>query len=207
MLRVENISAKSGSRWAAGALVRVRNEAAAAKEADVYLLVTHYSVLPSSALSSLRWVHLQAPAGLKWDGIPREWAGYVSTDDQSGTSLMQLTQPAVDMMRAAGVMCRAIGTAADGMSATNECVTRDAAGVLTQTSVKLKIVSVAGEKLAVDKEDAMCGLLVAEDESLLAVTQSGESTHYSLAAIVKQFLADRKCQITEIRCRLFHAMF
>ena len=102
---------------------------------------------------------------------------------------MQLTQPAVDAMLAAGVTCRAIGTAADGMSATNECVTRDAAGVFTQTSERLQIVRVAGEKLAVDREDAMCGLLVAGDGSLLAVTQSGESTHYSLAEIVKHFLA------------------
>ena len=138
----------------------------------MYFLVTHYSALPSSALSALRRLHLQTPDGHKWDGIPREWVHCVSTDEERRTSLVQLAQPAVDAMLAAGVTCRAIGTAADGMSATNECVTRDAAGGFTQTSERLKSIHVAGEKLRVEREVAACGLLVAEDGSLLAVSRA-----------------------------------
>ena len=111
------------------------------------------------------------------------------TDEERRTSLMQLAQPAVDAMLAAGVTCRAIGTAADGMRVTNECVTRDAAGGFTQTSQRLIFFRVTGERLIFHEKVAACGLLVAKDGSLLAVSQSGGSTPYSLAEIVKHFFA------------------
>ena len=149
MLRVEYTEDNSSSSCAIGALLRVRNEEEAE---DVYFLVTHYSALPSSALSALRRLHLQTPDGHKWDGIPREWVHCVSTDEERRTSLVQLAQPAVDAMLAAGVTCRAIGTAADGMSATNECVTRDAAGGFTQTSERLRVFYVWGREAQMFRE-------------------------------------------------------
>ena len=93
------------------------------------------------------------------------------------------------------------------MSATNECVTRDAAGGFTQTSKRLQIYSVVGEKLIVNREIAACGLLVAEDGSLLAVSTTGEMMHYSLAEIVKHFFAD---PMWKFRCRrvfYLHSIF
>ena len=186
------VLSKNTGNWVPGALVRVRNEAAAE---DVYLLVTHYSAMTSSSLRSLK---LKAPAGELSIGNSREWAREVSIDEESCTSLVQLRQPAVDAMLAAGVVCRALGTAAVGMSAAY--VMSDAASVFAETTERTRIVRVENETLAVATADTQCGLLVGEDGSLLAVTQKEQSTHYSLAEIVKHFLDD---QMWKIRCRVF----
>ena len=97
----------------------------------------------SCALSALRSVKLTAPAGqLAANGIQREWVRCVSIYSDSHTSLVQLTRPAVHAMLAAGVTCRALGTAAVGSSAAY--VTPDAAGVYAQTTARVKIVRGGG---------------------------------------------------------------
>ena len=112
MFRVEN---SDRGYWGPGALVRVRHEAEAVVEKEVYFLVTHYRVLPSSALSSLRHVHLHAPSGAVLRNIPREWAHHVWVEERRSTTLVQLTQHAMNAMLATGIACRSVATAAEGM--------------------------------------------------------------------------------------------
>lgn len=192
MLRVKyEYSSSNKKRLALGALVRVPIEA---KEV-VYLLVTHYSVLPSSALSSLKQVKLYAPSGVLSNGIDPHWVRCVSTDAERRTSLIQLTQPAVHAMLAAGVTCLSLGTAADGMSVTH--FTCEMAVVLKQTSEQ--IIKAERETITVNITGIYNGMLVDKDGNLLAVTKWGESKHYSLVDIVKNFLEERKLLI---RCSL-----
>ena len=195
MFRVENSDAVGMNKWGPGALVCVRNEAAEAAERDVYFLVTHSDLLASFALSSLRRVNLHAPSRAALRGIPREWVRYVLVDSRRRTTLVQLTQQAVSAMLATGVASRAVATtAAEGMRATYVM------GTSALTGITVRIVSVAGEKLKLDRileSNGENGLLVAEDGSLLAVADFND-THYSLAEIVSDFLEERMWQI---RCR------
>ena len=178
-----------------GALVRVRNEAAEAAEAaadrDVYFLVTHSDLLPSNGRSSLQCVNLHAPSGAALRGIPPEWVIYVLVDAPRRTTLMQLTQQAVNAMLATGVTCRAVAsTAAEGMRATHVW------GSNALTVRPVQIVRVAGETIKLNREVNVGenGLLVGEDGSLMAVADLYD-THYSLAEIVKDFLKERVWQI------------
>ena len=199
MFRVENsdaIGSWQRNKWGPGALVGVRNEAKEAAERDVYFLVTHSNLLPSSALSSLRHVNLHAPSGAVLHGIPREWVRYVLVDSRRRTTLVQLTQQAVNAMLATGVACRAVATAAEGMRATYVM------GTSALTGITVRIVSVARETLQLDSWRLGIdenGLLVGEDGSLLAMAEHWQTTtHYSLAEIVSDFLEERMWQI---RCR------
>ena len=192
MFRVENSDAIGINKWGPGALVRVRNEAA---ERDMYFLVTHSDLLPSSALSSLRRVNLHAPSGAALRGLPREWVRLVSVDARRCTTIVQLTQQAVNAMLATGVTCRAVATtAAEGSRATHIW------GTSALVKRPVKIIRVAGETLKLDRRLAMDenGLLVGKDGSLLAAVKQWDSEHYSLAGIVSDFLEDRMWQI---RCR------
>ena len=198
MFRVENSDAIKGVRESNKlgpcALARVRHEAAEAEERDVYFLVTHSNLLPSSALSSLRRVNLHAPSGAALRGIPREWVLYVLVDARRQTTLVQLTQLGVNAMLAAGFVCRAVATAGEGMRATHVWGTSALAGRPE------RIVRVAGETIKLDREvsnNGENGLLVAEDGSLLAVADYFDA-YYSLAGIVSDFLEERMWQI---RCR------
>ena len=194
MFRVENSDAERMNKGL-GALVRVRNEAVEAAERDVYFLVTHSDLLPSFALSSLRRVNLHAPSGAALRGIPREWVRYVLVDARRRTTLVQLTQQAVNAMLATGVACRAVATtAAEGMRATLVMETS------ALTGRPVRIVSVAGKTLKLDRaiDRGEDGLLVGEDGSVLAVAEHWDSKHYSLAEIVNDFLEERMWQI---RCR------
>ena len=193
MFRVENSDA-IGDEWGPGALVRVRNEAAeAADERDVYLLVTHSDLLPSIAISSLRRVNLHAPSGAALRGIPREWVRYVLVDARRSTTLVQLTQQAVNAMLATGVACRAVTTAAEGMRATHVM------GMSALAGRPVRIVRVAGEKIELNRgiNSGENGLLIGEDGSLLAAADYFD-TLYSLAGIVSDLLENRMWQI---RCR------
>ena len=194
IFRVENSDAIIMNKWGPGALVRVRNEAAKAAERDVYFLVTHSDLLPSCWLSSLRSVNLHAPSGAALRGIPREWVRYVLVDSRRRTTLVQLTQQAVNAMLATDVASRAVATsAAEGMRATHVW------GTSALVGRPVKIVRVAGETLKLNRVANSCenGLLVGEDGSLLAVADFND-THYSLAEIVNDFLEERMWQI---RCR------
>ena len=193
MFRVENSEAIE-NKWGPGALVRVRNEAADAAERDVYFLVTHSDLLPSCWLSSLQRVNLHSHSGTPLRGIPREWVRYVLVDSRRCTTLVQLTQQAVNTMLATGVATRAVTTAAEGMRATHVM------GTSALTGRPVRIVSVAGETLKLDRalnRNSENGLLVCEEGSLLAVANY-PNTHYSLAEIVSDFQKERMWQI---RCR------
>ena len=197
LFRVENSDAikgvKESNKLGPGALVCVRNEAAEAAERDVYFLVTHSNLLPSSALFSLRRVNLHAPSGAALRGIPREWVRYVLVEARRFTTLVQLTQLGVNAMLATGVACRAVASAAERMRATHVWGT----DALAERPVR--IVRVAGETLKLNREvnSGENGLLVGEDGSLLAVADYNE-THYSLARIVNDFVEERMWQL---RCR------
>ena len=191
MFRVENSDAEGKNNCGPGALVRVRNEAAeAADERDMYLLVTHSDLLPSIAISSLRRVNLHAPSGAALRGIQREWVRYMLVDSRRRTTLVQLTQQAVNAMLATGVACRAVATAVERMRATHVLATSALAGR------PVRIVRVEGEKIKLDRRVNIGenGLLVGEDGSLLAAAYYG-NTHYSLARIVSDFLENRMWQI------------
>ena len=142
VFRVEN-----SRQWGPGALVRVRNEAAeAAAERDVYFLVTHSKLLPSFWRSSLQCVNLHAPSGAELRGIPPEWVRYVLVDARRCTTLVQLTQQAVNAMLATGVTCRAVAsTAVEGTRATHVW------GSNALTGKPVKIVQVAGETIGLNR--------------------------------------------------------
>ena len=194
MFRVENSDAEGINKWGPGALVLVRHEAAETAERNVYFLVTHWHLLPSSSLSSLRRVNLHAPSGAALRGIPREWVQYVLVDSRRRTTLVQFTQQAVNAMLDTGVACREVATTAgEGMRATLVW------GTSALTGKSVRNVRVVGETIKLDTPTFRSenGLLVAEDGSLLAVANYSD-TYYSLAEIVSDFLEERMWQI---RCR------
>ena len=162
---------------------------------DVHCLVAPFSVLPSSALSSLRRVSLYAPAGpvasASSGGIARDWVRRVWGEQERGFMLVELTAPAVQAMLAARATSRAVATAAEGMRATR---VYDSGGELAEKSAT--IVRVRDETLEMSDIITEDALLVGEDGSLLAVT-SGDSCSklYSFEKIVNEFMEDRMWQI------------
>ena len=159
MIREENID-KVGNIFHVRALVRVPKYLYETSE-DVDLLVTHYRVLSSSSLSSLRDVNLHTPTAISSKGIARDVCAVAcrlmrNAKPLSSNSHVQLTQRAVHAMLAAGVTCLELGTPAEGMSDTR--VTSGKAGVLTETPEE--IVGKKVETLTVDNKCSDNKLLV-----------------------------------------------
>ena len=192
MLRVVNSNGEI-NRQGPGAVVRMRIEGTAGYE-YVYCLVAPYLALPYSKRSDLRAARVYAANGIEFSsgGIPSEWAIRVWGDERRRTTLVQLTQAAVNELLARGVTSVAVGTVAQGMRVSY--VT--GAGELIE--VPARIDQVAGETLKLDIEAPLNGLLVGADGKLLAVTEYDDSKHYPLVDIVNEFLEER---LWQMRCR------
>ena len=195
MLRVEYKNSRGKVQWGPGALVLLPM----ASGDDVYWLAAPNRVLPSCALSFLRKVTLVGPAGevtsAASGGIAREWVRRVWCDWDRGFTLVELTRPAVQAMRAARATCRTVATATQGMRVTR--VYAGGAGALVETPAT--IACVADETLELTDRIRSSVLLIGEDGRLLGVTSGySYSTLYSFEKIVNEFLEDRMWQI---RCR------
>ena len=177
-------------RQGPGALVRMRIEASAGYE-YVYCLVAPYRALPYSKRSDLRAARVYAANGVELSsgGFPPEWALRVWDDGRRGTTLVQLTQAAVNELLARGVTCVAVGTLAQGMHVSY--VT--GAGELKEEPARID--RVAGETFELNMRVPLNGLLVGADGKLLAVTEYNDYNHYPLVDIVKEFLEERLWQM------------
>lgn len=171
-----------------GALVRLQR--APMGSGDIYCLVLLHTVLSSCALSRLKRLTVDSPAGHS-KVIQREWVCDVWTDCSRGVTLVHLTTAGVHWLLAAGATCRAVATAAAGVSAKYvQCMSNGGKLELQEHSATVQQM---GETIAMSAKWSGQGLLVAEDGNVLAVSNYG--THSSLLELAREFLEDREWRI------------